>query len=165
MNYTIRKSTNDDEPIIWQMLFYASHMHEQDGKTLEDAKHDEGVAAYAKNWGREGDLGYIAVDDSGKALGAAWVRLYKGENTSYSQVDDNTPELSIAVLPDYTGKGIGTALMQKLLADLKTLYPAVMLNVRADNPALRLYQRLGFQSFREMTNRVGTLSYDMILRF
>jgi ribosomal protein S18 acetylase RimI-like enzyme len=165
MSYIIRKVTKGDESTLWQMLFYASHMHEQAGKTLEDAKFDGGVSVYVESWGRDGDLGYIAVDDNGKALGSAWVRLFKGTNKAYSQVDDNTPELAIAVLLEYTGKGIGTQLMQILLDDLRTQYLAVMLNVRADNPALRLYQRLGFCIIREMTNRVGTLSYDMVLRF
>lgn len=165
MNYIIRQVKKEDESALWQMLFYASHMHEQEGKTIADAKLDEGVAAYVRAWGREGDLGYIAVDDDNKALGIAWVRLFKGENKGYSQVAENTPELAIAILPEYTGKGIGTRLIRVLLDDLKTKYTAVMLNVRADNPALRLYQRLGFRIIREMTNRVGTLSYDMILKF
>jgi ribosomal protein S18 acetylase RimI-like enzyme len=38
-----------------------------------------------------------------------------------------------------------------------------MLTVRANNPAYGLYQRLGFETMREIVNRVGTVSYEMHL--
>ena len=69
------------------------------------------------------------------------------------------------MLPNYIGQGIGTQLMQAYLERAKTRFPAVALNVRADNPALRLYQRAGFEVIGEITNRVGTKSYNMVLRF
>ncbi len=47
----------------------------------------------------------------------------------------------------------------------RTIFPAVALNVRADNPALKLYQRVGFQIIGEITNRVGTKSYNMLITF
>jgi ribosomal protein S18 acetylase RimI-like enzyme len=40
------------------------------------------------------------------------------------------------------------------------------LSVRQDNPAVRLYERLGFrQHGAAFTNRVGTSSMTMLLRF
>ena len=56
---------------------------------------------------------------------------------------------------------VGTQLMTHFMDVAKTHYPAIALNVRANNPAFRLYQKLGFKIVGEMTNRVGQISYDM----
>ena len=60
------------------------------------------------------DLGIVA-EDNGNPVGVAWVRLMK----SYGYVDNDTPELSISLLPEYRGKGIGTVLLSELLDSLK----------------------------------------------
>jgi ribosomal protein S18 acetylase RimI-like enzyme len=48
------------------------------------------------------------------------------------------------VLPEVRGQGIGTALLQSLLASVPASVPGVSLSVNLDNPAAHLYQRLGF---------------------
>jgi ribosomal protein S18 acetylase RimI-like enzyme len=98
-------------------------------------------------------------------VGAVWARLFAADDRAYSKVDDGIPELAVAVLPGYQGQGIGSVLMQRFLMEAETRYPAIALNVRADNPAVRLYQRLGFQITGEITNRVGSLSYEMRFQF
>lgn len=166
MSYTLRSIETGDEAFLWQMLFYAAHMHEEAGKTVADAKQNPDLAKYITNWGRPGDLGLIAEqNDTHAPLGALWVRLYVGDDKAYSPTADDTPELAMAVLPAYIGRGIGTRLLQQFLAIARPHYPAIALNVRADNPALRLYQRLGFVVVNELVNRVGGRSYDMRLTF
>lgn len=162
----IRPVTAADEPFLWQMLYYAAHMHEEAGKTVLDAMQNPTLALYVTAWGRPGDLGFVAeVPATGSPIGAAWVRLYQGEQKSYSQPDDGTPELAIAILPDYLNQGIGTMLMRQLIDAARPHYPAIALSVRAENPAYRLYQRLGFVTVKEIVNRVGGMSYDMRLIF
>jgi ribosomal protein S18 acetylase RimI-like enzyme len=162
MEYTIRPMTAADEPFLWQMLYYAAHVHEEADKTLADVQTNPTLALYVSDWGRHGDLGFLAVSSSdGAPLGAAWLRLFTGEHKAYSPTDDQTPELAIALLPQYTGQGIGSALLQTLLVAADPLFPQVALSVRAENPALRLYQRMGFVVINELVNRVGGLSYDM----
>lgn len=164
--FTIKQAAADDEPVLLQMLFYATHMDEEPGRTLDDVTQHEGLLKYVRHWGRAGDLGYIAQEEtSGQAVGAVWARLFNEADRAYSKVDGTTPELAIAVLPGYRGQGLGSLLMQHFLTEAALRYPAVALNVRADNPAVRLYQRLGFEVVGEMLNRVGTLSYDMRLYF
>lgn len=165
IDYQLRPVRAGDESILWQMLYYAAHMHEEEGKTIADAQADPALAIYVTHWGRAGDLGFVAEIAHTQPIGAAWLRLYQGEQKAYSSTDDLTPELAIAVLPSHSGQGIGTALMQQLLGAARGQFPAVALNVRADNPALRLYQRLGFEITSELTNRVGTLSYNMAYRY
>ena len=67
------------------------------------------------------------------------------DNAGYGYVDDDTPELSIAVLPQHRGRGIGTQLLTDLLREAEKRYKAVSLSVSSDNPALRMYERAGFK--------------------
>ena len=54
---------------------------------------------------------------------------------------------TIAVVPDYEGRGIGTTLLTRLIAEARRRGAAdVLLEVRADNPrAQQLYVRFGFE--------------------
>lgn len=52
--------------------------------------------------------------------------------------------LDIAVLPIRRGRGLGEQLLQALQERARAAGKAVVLQVRLDNPARRLYERLGF---------------------
>ena len=107
------------------------------------------LSMYIDGFGREHDHCLIA-EVSGKPVGAIWVRLLTGKNRGYGYVDDRTPELAIALLPEYRGKGIGTQLMEAVFALLRERkYPGVSLSVHKGNDAVRLYRRLGCQVIRE----------------
>ncbi len=59
---------------------------------------------------------------------------------------DEEELLMIAVDPQYQNKGIGIALLDRLIANaIKNAVTAVFLEVRSNNPAQHLYERLGFQ--------------------
>jgi ribosomal protein S18 acetylase RimI-like enzyme len=67
------------------------------------------------------------------------------DDHGYGFVATDVPELSIGVTADERGRGVGTALLEELLAQARaTGHPAVSLSVETDNPAVRLYERLGF---------------------
>ena len=156
VNPIIRLATKEDEPFLWEMLYYAAHMDEDAGVSPESAKSNPDLMKYVKDWGRETDVGSIALEpDCNQPVGAAWIRLLA--------VDDITPELAIAVLPQYLGRGIGTLLLQHLLEAAKQRYPRVILSVRTTNPAKSLYERMGFVVTEEIVNRVGTASVSMVI--
>ena len=156
MNPIIRLATKEDEPFLWEMLYYAAHMDEDAGVSPESAKSNPDLMKYVKDWGHETDVGSIALEpDCNQPVGAAWIRLLA--------VDDITPELAIAVLPQYLGRGIGTLLLQHLLEAAKQRYPRVILSVRTTNPAKSLYERMGFVVTEEIVNRVGTASVSMVI--
>lgn len=52
--------------------------------------------------------------------------------------------VDIALLPEFRGNGIGTALLRDLLAEADAAGKRVTIHVERFNPALRLYERLGF---------------------
>ena len=52
--------------------------------------------------------------------------------------------IDITLLPDYRNQGIGTLLMQQVVAEAEQYHQSIQLHVEKFTPALRLYQRLGF---------------------
>ena len=60
------------------------------------------------------------------------------------------PVLALSVLPPYRGQGIGTALLQALLQQVRQNgYRGMVLSVQRANPAVRLYQRMNFEIVAE----------------
>jgi ribosomal protein S18 acetylase RimI-like enzyme len=162
LTYTIRPAAPADEPILWDMLFYAANMAEDGATSSEAARTHPYLAEFVASWGRPGDLGVIAIHIAdGHALGAAWLRQLSGPEKRYAAVTDTLPELAIAVAPAAIGQGIGGALLGALLDLARGQYPAVALSVRASNPARRLYERHGFVVVDTITNRVGGQSFVM----
>ena len=104
------------------------------------------LTIYVDGWGRYGDDGVMAIDDTtGEDVGAAWLRLWPGPETGYAYVDRATPELSMAVRPAHRGRGIGTCLLDALTDRASTRHRAISLSVGRLNPAVQLYQRFGFR--------------------
>jgi GNAT superfamily N-acetyltransferase len=160
MTYTLRVLNAEDESIIWEMLRYASHE-----ESLESVQNQPCLTRYATGWGRVGDLGWVAVKNE-SAIGAAWLRLWL-DDKGFGYINDAIPELAMAVSPNYQNQGIGTRLLKQLLETAKKEFPAVSLNVRENNPAVRLYQRVGFTKVMqsEVVNRTGGISFNMIYKF
>jgi ribosomal protein S18 acetylase RimI-like enzyme len=103
------------------------------------------LARYVRGWGREHDLGIVALHPTqAEPLGAAWLRLWTPDDRGFGYCDAETPELSMAVMPAHRGQGVGSRLLEHLLRAADERHPAVSLSVSADNPALRLYRRFGF---------------------
>ena len=58
--------------------------------------------------------------------------------------EDEIRIMDIALLPEYRNLGIGSVLLQNILERGKNLNLPVSIHVEQFNPALRLYQRMGF---------------------
>ncbi|SDT96921.1 GNAT family N-acetyltransferase [Halopseudomonas salegens] len=57
--------------------------------------------------------------------------------------------VDIALLPEYRGRGIGALLLGQVLEEARAASKAVRIHVEKNNPAYRLYQRLGFNKLEE----------------
>jgi ribosomal protein S18 acetylase RimI-like enzyme len=57
--------------------------------------------------------------------------------------------IEIALLPEHRRAGIGTKLLRELQDEARTAGKALTIHVEKFNPALRLYQRLGFQQIED----------------
>ncbi len=53
--------------------------------------------------------------------------------------------MDLALLPAHRGQGIGTHLLRDLIQEAAETGKSLSIHVERHNPALRLYQRLGFQ--------------------
>lgn len=99
------------------------------------------VAAIEGFGALEGDVAFVAEQD-GRIIGACWTRT----TDIYGRMDDETPAFSISVDEDMRGQGIGTRLMQATIDELRHRgFARCSLGVQKANPALHLYERLGFQ--------------------
>jgi GNAT superfamily N-acetyltransferase len=94
------------------------------------------------------DAGFLALGPTGVDVGAVWLRMSPEGEAGYGYVAPDTPELSLAVRPEHRGRGIGSALLDRMLQHADTHYAAVCLSVSSSNPALRLYERAGFSVVR-----------------
>lgn len=53
--------------------------------------------------------------------------------------------VDIALLPEFRKGGLGTSILQDLLAEVRAAGKPVTIHVEVYNPAMRLYERLGFK--------------------
>jgi len=163
LKYDIRLIRATEHSVIRQMLYHAIFVPPGESAPSRDIVDTAPLARVWQDWGRIGDLALVAVLDqhaqgSGhRIIGSAWMRLFPASAPGYGFVAEDVPELGVAVLPEYRGQGVGTALLRALISRASALgHPAVSLSVDQRNPALRLYERPGFSvvSARESTTMV-----------
>lgn len=145
MNNIIRPLTSTDEPFLWEMLYHAIDVPEGKNAPAREVVHTPELARYVQGWGREGDCGFLSsIVTTSQSVGAVWLRQLTFSESGYGYIDDTTPELSIAVLPEYRGFGIGTQLLSHLFASTCGRLP-VSLSVSVGNKAIKLYEAFGFE--------------------
>lgn len=143
--HNIRAITEQDVPFLWDMLYESIFIPKGNQPPNRDILSNPSISKYVEGWGRDGDVGYIAENDIGDSVGSITVRCFDKENRGYGYVNDETPELGMAIMSEYRGKGIGTELMRILIVQLKIKgVKAISLSVASDNPAINLYERFEF---------------------
>jgi ribosomal protein S18 acetylase RimI-like enzyme len=77
---------------------------------------------------------YDVIERNGEAVGRFYVERMRNEIRI----------MDIALLPEHRGQGIGRALLEEVLEEATRVGKFVSLHVEDDNPAKRLYERMGF---------------------
>jgi ribosomal protein S18 acetylase RimI-like enzyme len=145
--FLIRPLLSSDQAFLWDALHVALWDPPPAPLRPREILQDPHVRIYAEDWGRVGDLGVVAVPDGEeRPVGACWMRRLQG-GVGFGYVDDETPQLGIAVLPAYQGRGLGRRLMAGALsAAWAEGIRQVALTVHPANPARRLYECFGFRA-------------------
>jgi len=156
----IRSAVQDDLEVLWDFLAMAAYEPDADA-----AKAIPRVAKYLVGWQRPGDFGFIA-EQNGAIVGAAWARRFSPEELKFPYGDEEAPKVSISVKPNARGQGVGEKLMRALIGEAACRGLGLCLSVRAENPARRLYERLGFSDIpgSAIRNRAGGMSIGMALK-
>jgi len=147
--YSIEALTPLDQSFLWEMLYEALYVPAGRAPFAREIVNEPHLSRYVKDWGRRGDVGFKAVAEDGLPVGAIWLRMLRDEEKGFGYVDDETPEMGMALLPEYRGQGVGTSLLSHLIEAAQGFYENISLSVARENPALRLYQRHGFQVVAE----------------
>lgn len=75
------------------------------------------------------------IEKDGKAIGRLWIDEWK----------DQIRLVDVALMPQWRGSGIGSTLLRAVLDRGARAGKPVTIHVEGFNPALRLYERLGFE--------------------
>jgi ribosomal protein S18 acetylase RimI-like enzyme len=120
-------------------------LHNPGGEPLgEEVLKEDCLLPYYEFWGREDDYGFAAIIQD-EVIGVCWCRLIKG-GWGFGYIDDDTPELSIAVWDAYRDRGIGTKLLDMTIRETRLRgYRGLSLSVQRDNRSASLYRRMGFK--------------------
>jgi GNAT superfamily N-acetyltransferase len=139
----IRNGGHLDVPFMRSMLTHAYNWH------VAKLETDIPASAYIDGWGRPGDAALIAIDD-GHRLGAGWYRLFRASEPGYGFVDEETPELTVAVVPGRRGEGIGHELLRALVERAGSEgFPGLSASIQRSHPEVSLFEQEGFETVVE----------------
>lgn len=140
MDYRIREIRQEEYPILDEFLYEAIFIPDGVEEPPRSIIRQPELQVYVFDFGKKDDHCLVAEVD-GEIVGAVWTRIMN----DYGHVDDNTPSFAIALYKDFRGQGIGTALMEEMLALLRERgYKKASLSVQKENYAYRLYLKVGF---------------------
>lgn len=136
---TRRPLTPDDDEFSFRV--YASTRTEELAVTDWDDARKE--AFLRQQWGaqtqyyRENYPGaeFLALECDGQGVG----RLFLHRRPDEIRLVD------VALLPEHRGRGLGRSVLLEVLDEARRAGQAVRIHVERFNPALRLYERLGFR--------------------
>jgi len=146
---SIRRALIEDAVFLQRMLALAADWQPETAvRSPSEIMDEPALAHYIAGWPAEGDVGFVAEEgtaEEGTPVGAVWWRSFSHDDPGYGFVAESVPELSIGVIEEARGEGVGTMLLEALIDEARRrALPALSLSIEQGNPAATLYQRLGF---------------------
>lgn len=122
------------------MLPYARRI-DLEAATIADFPH---LSIYHTFYGYTSkDLGLYALIDH-QIAGAAWIRRLQDDHGSDAFIDESTPVLNIAVLPQFRRSGIGSMMLEQLCMEAGALYDAMSVRAVCGELSEAFFSRHGF---------------------
>lgn len=142
MNYNIRFINKNEYKILDDFLYEAIFIPEGAELPPREIINQPELQVYIDAFGKmEDDICFVAEVEN-KIAGAVWVRVMD----DYGHIEDGVPSFAISLYKEYRGNGIGTALMKKMLIELKERgYSKASLAVQKANYAVKMYKNVGFE--------------------
>ena len=97
------------------------------------------------------DLGLYALVDN-VITGAIWTR----------KLDGDIPILSMAVLPEFRGKGIGTAMMEQFLVEAGAVSQEMQVETYENERVVKFYEKFGFVTIGKSTMKKTFEQKDIV---
>ena len=142
MNYNIRFINKNEYKILDDFLYEAIFIPEGAELPPKEIINQPELQVYIDAFGKmEDDICFVAEVEN-KIVGAVWVRVMD----DYGHIEEGVPSFAISLYKEYRGNGIGTALMKKMLIELKERgYSKASLAVQKANYAVKMYKNVGFE--------------------
>lgn len=149
MKLTLRPISDEDIPHLYDI--YASTRAEE--------------LALVPDWGEADKMAFLTQQFT--AQHQYYQKVYQGADFQVIEYDnqpvgrlyiqwnfksDEIRIIDIALLPAYRGKGIGTAILNTIFQKAAAASKCVTIHVEYNNPAMRLYERLGFRKIGEFNS-------------
>ena len=149
-NFKIRPLLSHEYPVLKEFTYQAIFQRDENMPVPRTVLEDPKLKVFYEDFGKPDDE-CLVVEMDNQVVGAVWTRIICGEVKGFGNMDEYTPEFGISLFKAYRNKGLGTQLMQSMLALLKKKgYKRTSLAVQKDNYAVRMYQNVGFYILKEL---------------
>ena len=146
MEYRIREIEKEEYSVLDHFLYEAIFIPDGAQPPERNIINLPELQVYIADFGKQKDDICFLAEVCGKVIGAVWVR----EMNDYGHVEDGVPSFAISLYKEYRGYGIGTALMKRMLCELKQRgYKKASLSVQKANYAVKMYLNVGFHVIDE----------------
>ena len=146
MEYIIREINQTEYSLLDDFLYEAIFIPDGSQPPERPIINLPELQVYVADFGKEKDDICFLAEVEGKVVGAVWVRVMN----DYGHIEDGVPSFAISLYKEYRGYGIGTALMQRMLCELKQRgYEKASLSVQKANYAVQMYLKVGFEVLNE----------------
>lgn len=146
MEYIIREMEKTEYKLLDDFLYEAIFIPDGVQPPEKNIINLPELQVYVADFGKKKDDICFLAEVNGKVIGAVWVR----EMNDYGHVEDGVPSFAISLYKEYRGYGIGTALMKRMLCELKQRgYKKTSLSVQKANYAVQMYLNVGFDIMDE----------------